>query len=122
MSLKRSIGLVVSAIALAAARVAAQSNDDAAAAAACAGCGGFFLFITVGIFALQIALLVWVARDAKSRGMDSSVIWMLFVFLVPVVGLLVYIFSRPQGAMVKCAECGNKRLQVSATCPHCGKP
>jgi uncharacterized membrane protein YhaH (DUF805 family) len=121
MSLKGPIGLV-SAIVLAAARVAAQSNDEAAAGmAACAGCGGF-LFVMVAIFVLQIALLVWVARDAKSRGMDGAVIWMLFVFLVPVVGLLVYIFSRPQGATIRCAQCGNKRLQVSATCPHCGKP
>jgi uncharacterized membrane protein YhaH (DUF805 family) len=96
-----------------------QPNDEAAGIAACAGCGGF-LFVIVAIFVLQVALLVWVARDAKARGMDSAVVWMLFVFFVPIIGLIVYIFSRPQGNMVKCSSCGNNRLQASAKCPHCG--
>jgi uncharacterized membrane protein YhaH (DUF805 family) len=94
--------------------------DDAAGALACAGCGGLGLLIVVGFFVLQIALLVWVARDAKARGMDGAVIWMLFVFLVPVIGLIVYVFARPQGTLTQCAHCANKRLQSSARCPHCG--
>ena len=98
-----------------------QRNDDAAGALACAGCGGFFLLLVVAVFVLQIALLVWVARDAKSRGMDGAVIWMLFVFFVPLIGLLVYVFARPQGSLTTCANCANKRLQASALCPHCGK-
>jgi hypothetical protein len=100
--------------------VLAQRGDEAAGALACAGCGGFFLFLIVAALALQIGLLVWVARDAKARGMDSAVIWMLFVFFVPVLGLLVYLFSRPKGSVVPCEGCGNKRLQASARCPHCG--
>ena len=114
-------GFVVAAMGVSRATLLAQSGDDAAGFAACAGCGGL-LFVIVGVVALQIALLVWVARDAKARGMDSAVIWMLFVFFVPLLGLVVYTFSRPQGATAMCAECGNKRLQVSAKCPHCGKP
>jgi uncharacterized membrane protein YhaH (DUF805 family) len=101
--------------------VLAQTSEDAAGAVACAGCGGFLLFLVIAAVALQIALLVWVARDAKARGMDSAVIWMLFVFFVPVLGLVVYIFSRPQGTIVPCEKCGNKRLQASAQCPHCGQ-
>jgi uncharacterized membrane protein YhaH (DUF805 family) len=99
----------------------AQRNDDAAGALACAGCGGFILLLVTAVFVLQIALLVWVARDAKARGMDGAVIWMLFVFFVPLIGLLVYVFARPQGSLVKCANCTNKRLQASVVCPHCGK-
>jgi hypothetical protein len=95
-------------------------SDDAAGVLACAGCGGLGLLIVLGALALQIALLVWVARDAKSRGMDGAVIWMLFVFAVPVIGLLVYVFARPQGTLVQCSHCSNKRLQGSARCPHCG--
>jgi len=30
----------------------------------------------------SVALLVWVARDAKARGMDSAVLWMLLVFFL----------------------------------------
>ena len=98
----------------------AQGGEEAAGALACAGCGGFFLFLVFGALALQIGLLVWVARDAKARGMDSAVLWMLFVFFVPALGLIVYLFSRPKGPLMACEKCSNKRLQASASCPHCG--
>jgi hypothetical protein len=65
-------------------------------------------------------LLVWVARDAKARAMDSSVIWLILVMVTGPIGLILYLFSRPQGNLVQCAPCGNKRLQASAKCPHCG--
>ncbi len=89
---------------------------------ACA-CGAAFLpFLIwpVVFVALNIALLVWVARDAKSRGMDSAVLWMVLVMFTSVIGLIIYIFSRPQGNLVQCPSCNNKRLQASAKCPHCG--
>ena len=100
----------------------AQQADEPNACAAAAGCGvcGSTLFVPVIIFALDIALLVWVARDAKSRGMDNAVMWMILVFFTSVIGLIIYIFSRPQGNLMKCASCGNNRLQASAKCPHCG--
>ena len=49
----------------------------------------------VGIIALNIALLIWVARDAKSRGMDNAVIWMILVMLTGIIGLIIYLFTRP---------------------------
>ena len=121
MSRLRQIGALLVAVGAENQDLAAQPGDQGAgiAAAACAGCGGF-LIVIIALFALQIALLVWVARDAKSRGMDSAVIWMLFVFVVPVIGLIVYLFSRPQGALTRCPHCNNSRLQASAKCPHCG--
>ena len=97
-----------------------QRGDDAAGGAAACGCLGFMGFIIIGIIALNIALLVWVARDAKNRGMDSSVLWMLLVMFTGIIGLIIYLFSRPQGNVVPCAHCGNKRLQASVKCPHCG--
>jgi uncharacterized membrane protein YhaH (DUF805 family) len=92
---------------------------DASPAAAC-GCLGFFGFIIVGIIVLNIALLVWVARDAKARGMDSAILWMILVMFTGIIGLIIYLFARPQGNVISCAHCGNKRMQVSAKCPHCG--
>jgi hypothetical protein len=77
------------------------------------------LFIIIAVIALNIALMVWVARDAKSRGMDSSVIWMILVMFTSLLGLFIYVFSRPQGNLIQCAHCHNKRLQASAKCPHC---
>lgn len=97
-----------------------RRGDEQAACAACAALSGIGLLIPVVIFALNIALLVWVARDAKSRGMDSSVLWMFLVMFTSVIGLLIYILSRPQGNLVQCQHCNNNRLQASAKCPHCG--
>jgi hypothetical protein len=94
--------------------------NDAAACAACGGCGFMMILLPIAFIALSIALLVWVARDAKSRGMDSAVLWMVLVFFTNVIGLIIYIFARPQGNLVQCASCRNKRLQASAKCPHCG--
>jgi cytochrome bd-type quinol oxidase subunit 2 len=97
-----------------------QRDSDAAGAAACFGCAGFMFFIIVGIIAINIALLVWVARDAKSRGMDNSILWMVLVMITGLVGLIIYILVRPQGNLVPCAHCKMKRMPVSAKCPHCG--
>lgn len=98
---------------------ATAQQSDASPAAAC-GCLGVFGFIVIAFIALNIALLIWVARDAKGRGMDSAILWMILVMFTGVIGLVIYLFSRPQGNVVPCAHCGNKRLQVSAKCPHCG--
>lgn len=98
----------------------AQNPSDAASSAAgCALCSTF-LFIPIIALALSIALLVWVARDAKDRGMDSAVLWMLLVFFTNLIGLIIYLLVRPQGNLVTCPNCGNKRLQSSVRCPHCG--
>jgi hypothetical protein len=97
-------------------------NDvgNAASNAACAGCCSTFILVPIIFFALGIALLVWVARDAKARGMDSAILWMALVFFLNFIGLLIYLTSRPQGSLVPCPNCGNKRLQASVKCPHCG--
>jgi len=95
--------------------------DGDAAVGGCAGCGcGLIaLLFAVAIAALHVVILVWVARDAKARGMDSPVLWLLVVIFTGVIGLIVYIFARPQGNLVVCSHCNNKRLQASAKCPHC---
>ena len=102
------------------AALAQQGYPNDAGCAACAGCGIAIPIIIIGLIALNIALLVWVARDAKARGMDSSVLWMLLVFFTGPIGLVIYIFARPQGNVVPCAHCGNNRLQAAVKCPHCG--
>jgi len=95
----------------------APSQPDAEACAA--ACGGLMLGIIV-LLTLHIILLVWVARDAKARGMDSAVLWMILVMITGLIGLVIYLFSRSEGTLVRCASCGNKRLHASAKCPHCG--
>lgn len=96
--------------------------SDLAACGACGTCGGALILIPIALIVLNIALLVWVARDAKARGMDSAVLWMILVMFTSIIGLIIYVFSRPQGNLVRCQHCGNNRLQASAKCPYCSKP
>jgi uncharacterized membrane protein YhaH (DUF805 family) len=96
--------------------------SDLAACGSCGTCAGTMILIPIAVIALNIALLVWVARDAKARGMDSAVLWMILVMFTSIIGLIIYTFSRPQGNLVRCQHCGNNRLQASAKCPHCSNP
>jgi hypothetical protein len=82
-------------------------------------CGGVMFFF-IALFVINISGLIWVARDAKSRGMDGAILWMLLVFFTSFIGWLIYIFARPQGTLVQCPNCKNKKLQASVQCPHCG--
>lgn len=100
-----------------------QQPGAAESCAGCGVCGGTIMapFIILAIlFVVNIALLVWVAKDAKARGLDNSVLWMALVFFTGLIGFAIYYFSRPQGELGKCAHCGNQRLMVSAKCPTCG--
>jgi hypothetical protein len=100
----------------------AQMNDGTGALSNLAGCGccGSFVAIPIVIVVINIAMLVWVARDAKARGMDNAILWVLLVFFTSIIGLIIYILSRPQGNLVPCPNCGNQKLQASVRCPHCG--
>ena len=104
--------------------LAQNNNDDLAGAAAagggCLACGGVFIFIFIAIIALNIALLVWVYRDAKNRGMENAVVWLIVVLIVGPIGAIIYLLARTKGDLVACAQCGGKRMSVSAKCPHCG--
>jgi len=94
-----------------------SSGNDGSGGLAC--CGTFF-FLIIAFVVINVAMLVWVARDAKSRGMDGAAIWMLLVFFTGIFGLMIYLFSRPTGYLVRCNSCGNQRLAAARTCPHCG--
>jgi FtsH-binding integral membrane protein len=100
-------------------------GDACGAAGGCGACGGLgilAILIPIAVIVLNVALLIWVAKDAKARGLDNSVMWMILVMFTGVLGLVIYIFSRPQGDLVQCPNCKNNRMQASARCPHCGNP
>jgi predicted amidophosphoribosyltransferase len=65
---------------------------------------------------------VWVAKDAKNRGIGSSVGWIFLILFTGVIGLIIYLFSRPKGELVICEVCKNKKFKVARVCPHCGNP
>jgi hypothetical protein len=100
--------------------------SDADTAAGCAACGSAFVFIIILGTVISIAttivwvfVLIWVAKDARSRGMDNGAMWVILVLFTGVIGLIIYIVSRTQGELKTCRECGNKRLRESRRCPHC---
>jgi hypothetical protein len=120
-ALRRSLtGVPLLAIAAGAALAQDSNNNPAAGIAGCAACGGGFIFVIVALIALNVAILVWVARDAKARGLDNSILWMVLVFFTGLIGLIIYILARPQGNLVECPNCHNKKLQAAVRCPHCG--
>src|SRR5688572_30819674 len=96
----------------------AQTDEDIAAgvasAGACAACGSFLIVAFLAVLVLNIAILVFVVRDAKNRGMDSAVLWLIVILIAGPIGLIVYFLSRPKGQLVACGHCGNKRMTVSA--------
>jgi hypothetical protein len=98
--------------------IALSYRDDGAGA--CGLACGAYLFICVAILALNIAILVWVAKDAKSRGMGSAIGWVFLTLITGVLGLVIYLFSRPSGDLVHCEHCNNRKLMVARLCPHCG--
>ena len=95
---------------------------DNGAASTCGILCGSWMLMVITVIVLNIALLIWVAKDAKSRGMGSAMGWIFLVLFLGVIGLVIYLFSRPSGDLVTCEHCNNKKLRVARLCPHCGHP
>jgi di/tricarboxylate transporter len=104
-----------------------QPGQPGGGEAACgaAACGAYAVFMIV-ILAISVAAMVawifvaiWASKDAKSRGMDNSGMWVVLILFTGMIGLIIYLVSRPQGDLKTCRECGNKRLRESYRCPHC---
>ena len=89
-----SVASIVSAT-LYLADVAHAGPNDGSPAGGCAVCGGGLATMILLPLIIQVAFLVWVVKDARTRGIESPLGWMVFVFFVPLIGILVYLFSRP---------------------------
>jgi hypothetical protein len=79
-----------------------------------------FAYFMITVFVYYIVLLMWVAQDAKSRGMDNIVMWVLVVACLGYVGMIIYLILRPRGPITIFPSCGRKRLRRSTTCLCCG--
>jgi hypothetical protein len=67
-------------------------------------------------------IAIWIMRDAKSRQSENAQLVTILGWLVPVVGLIVHLATRPDVKLVVCPNCKKKRVEGSAVCPHCGQP
>lgn len=75
--------------------------------------------VTTALLGLQVYAMAFVAKDARDRSIDNHLIWVVVVFLAPLVGLIVYLMYRPQDSLVPCPRCGNRKLPYIRLCPHC---
>lgn len=99
-----------------------DSGKEAGKAAAACGVGCVVMAITgLGYLAVKIFCMVWAFKDAKSRGDQNAILWpILIFFLTPVIGLVIYIVTRPKGDLSPCGSCHQQRLSTLTKCPHCG--
>ena len=104
--------------------LAQRRNADDEAAAAVAACGAFavvYILILLFVLAISIVIIVviykWIKKDAISRGDNPSKAWFALLGLL---GLLIYVLTRPQGNTMPCTSCGQNRMQGLPRCPHCG--
>jgi putative Ca2+/H+ antiporter (TMEM165/GDT1 family) len=106
--------------------------DPATAAAAAAGMAGLFGMYGVCCFVqvlFYVVLLggwiftgIWVMTDAKNRNSENAQTVTILGWLLWPVGLIMHLATRPKGNLVPCPHCQKKRLEGSATCPHCHQP
>lgn len=76
---------------------------------------------------LNIILTFWTYFDAINRGIAEKsgskvAFWVVFVFVIPLLGILFYILTRPKGKIKTCANCKGKVLSKLSKCPHCDTP
>src|SRR5438874_9234253 len=100
--------------------------DDPAAACGAMGCGlVVWLIMMILVFGVSIAIIVfifkWIKKDATARGMPNAdtICWLALLGLL---GLLIYVLTRPQGNTVPCPHCGHPRMQGLPQCPFCHQP
>lgn len=67
--------------------VALQSGGNAALALV-------YLLFSLGIFAAWVYASYWVYKDARRRGSRHALAWGVGVFLIGLIGLLLYLFVR----------------------------
>lgn len=96
--------------------VQASSSSSGGAAGGVTCC----LVVIAIIVVINIALLVWLMKDAQARGTSAGA-WVLVVLIFGIVGWLAYLIARPKGKLVPCPECGRQKPIVDPICPHCGR-
>jgi len=54
-----------------------------------------FWLLLLGLYLAFFLISLWVLQDARIRGMKGP-LWLLLVFLVPILGLVLYLIFRPE--------------------------
>jgi len=75
----------------------------------------------------DLILAVWAYYDCINRGVaDKSALkvalFFLIVWVIPIIGIIIYIAARPKGKLLTCANCKRKVMKKLPKCPHCDAP
>jgi len=110
-------GLVFSLISVAKV-FAATASEFNPADTGCMEITYFFGCVLIVAIIVNLALAIWVAKDAKARGC-SAVGWTIAILVFGLIAFIIYKCSRPAGTLVNCAKCGKKKLNSLLICPYC---
>lgn len=87
-------------------------------------CGFYLIFLII-----WFAVGLWAKGDAESRG-KNGVSWFLIVFFLGLIGLLIWLATRPTIGISRdirqlpdriCPNCGRIIPTDARICPYCGK-
>ena len=94
---------------------------------------GALCFLPVVLFIINIAIMVWMYKDAEKRG-KSGALWLIIELIAPILGLIIWLIVRPPepsfyekkaaGKEQKdriCPSCGRSIPFDAKVCPYCGK-
>lgn len=103
---------------------AGAAAGAAAGLAGCAAIGGCWLLFLLTYIGIYLFLAIWTMRDAKNRQSPNAQLVTVLAWIPPTsfIAFIVHLATRPKGNLVPCPTCQKKRLEGSATCPHCGNP
>jgi hypothetical protein len=82
--------------------------------------------IIIIVYAIWIAVGIWVYKDAKKRG-ENAVLWLVITIFGGLIGLLIWLAIRPPIGGRKslpdrmCPNCGRSIPMDAKICPYCGK-
>lgn len=68
--------------------IAVTAQNDGGSSAVFLG-GAIWLICGATFFIINVAILIWVYRDAKKRGADA-ILWAVLTFVFGLIGLLLY--------------------------------
>ncbi len=96
---------------------------------------GALCFVWLVAFIIEIAIAVWMYKDAEKRG-KSGALWLIIGLLFGLIGLIVWLIVRPPEPSFYekkaterepehrdriCPSCGRTIPFDAKVCPYCGK-
>jgi hypothetical protein len=118
--MKKTILLLINLLTLA---LPVMAQGDAAACGVVGVMIVFYLVFVLVMLAIGITIIIvifkYIKRDSISRGDNPNKAWFALLGLL---GLLIYLLTRPQGVVMPCPHCRQNRMQGLPRCPHCGNP